>query len=327
MKDIISTLELVEEHIDRLASKGIYEIERDLLLERLRNLYSEVLYIEPKCDEIDTLDAFLAMQTLDEVEELREEEVEEEPQAEEEPQVEEEEVYNEAFEEEVAVAAEPEVEEPIEEQVVEPEESYEEEPTAEEEPAEEENLTTEEENLTTEEEPTEEVKSAPAMLGEIDHQAAMSLYDDDEEDEVPTDDEQEVVEEPALEEEAEEEIVEEAEEERVIEPIESGKVLAEVLATEQVTVADSLAEEAPDDVAMAATASLSLRQAIGVNDKFILMRDLFAGNSDYYGEAIDKLDSFENLDEAMLYIYDNFHWNPNSEGARLLMELLARKLF
>ena len=77
----------------------------------------------------------------------------------------------------------------------------------------------------------------------------------------------------------------------------------------------------------AASASMSLRSAIGINDKYILLRDLFAGDSDYYERAIDRLDEFDSLDEAMLYIYDNFHWNPNSEGARLLMELLARKLF
>ena len=81
------------------------------------------------------------------------------------------------------------------------------------------------------------------------------------------------------------------------------------------------------DVATAASASMSLRQSIGINDKFILLRDLFAGDNDYYESSIDKLDEFDNLDEAMLYIYDNFRWSPNSEGARLLMELLARKLF
>jgi hypothetical protein len=57
------------------------------------------------------------------------------------------------------------------------------------------------------------------------------------------------------------------------------------------------------------------------------MRDLFAGDNEYYNSVISELDSFESLDEAMLYIYDNHHWNPNSEGVLLLMDLLSRKLF
>jgi hypothetical protein len=104
-------------------------------------------------------------------------------------------------------------------------------------------------------------------------------------------------------------------------------VLGDILLSEQTTVADNLAEQGVVDVATVASSVLTLRETIGVNDKYILMRDLFASNNDYYEQAIEKLDSFDSLDEAMLYIYDNFHWNPNCEGARLLMELLARKLF
>ena len=165
----------------------------------------------------------------------------------------------------------------------------------------------------------------------------MSLYDDDEEEE----EEPVVVEEEEVKEEepeapefeevpaepethAEEELPEFEEVPAVAEAPQS-VVLGDILGTEQITVADNLAEQVID-VATATTANLSLRQTIAINDKFILMRDLFGGNNDYYEMAIDRLDSFDNLDDAMLYIYDNFHWNPNCEGARLLMELLARKL-
>jgi hypothetical protein len=57
------------------------------------------------------------------------------------------------------------------------------------------------------------------------------------------------------------------------------------------------------------------------------MRDLFNGNGEYYDRVITKLDSFDSLDDAMIYIHDNYHWNSKSEGARLLVELLAHKLF
>ena len=310
MKDILKTLEQLEEHIDRLAEQGIYEIERDLLLERLRGLYATVTSLEvaPTSDIDEPVMYGCPVAPFSPLEE-----VEEEPEvAEEEPEV---------------VAEEPELPQIAEEPVTE------EEPEPIEEPV-------------TEEEPTE-------VSEELDHEVVMSLYDDDEDEEEPTeptvehnepeeeeeDDiviigpEEEPTEEPEPEVVAEEPAAEEEPEVVVEEPAEEPQsapqsvVLGDILATEQPTLADNLAEQLGADVASAASANLSLRQTIAINDKYILMRDLFAGSNDYYETAIDRLDSFDNLDEAMLYIYDHFHWNPNSEGARLLMELLARKLF
>ncbi|MBO7300210.1 MAG: hypothetical protein J6U53_02235, partial [Tidjanibacter sp.] len=129
-------------------------------------------------------------------------------------------------------------------------------------------------------------------------------------------------------EEEEETVIEEDGELEEIVEMEPQKVfLGDILSSEQTTVADQLAEQMAASVATVAGVAVSLRESIGVNDKYILMRDLFAGDGDYYDRAITALDSFDSLDEAMLYIYDNYHWNPNCEGARLLMELLARKLY
>ncbi len=69
-----------------------------------------------------------------------------------------------------------------------------------------------------------------------------------------------------------------------------------------------------------------LRKAIGINDKFLMVRDLFDGNSDRYEATIETLNEFEDLDECMIYIVENFAWNPDSEGAKLLISLLERKL-
>ena len=69
-----------------------------------------------------------------------------------------------------------------------------------------------------------------------------------------------------------------------------------------------------------------LRKAIGINDKFIMLRDLFAGNEAQYNTTIDALNSFTNLDDCMIYIVENFAWNPDSEGAKLIVSLIERKL-
>lgn len=71
---------------------------------------------------------------------------------------------------------------------------------------------------------------------------------------------------------------------------------------------------------------MDLRKAIGLNDKFIMLRDLFAGNEEHYNTTIDMLNSFEDLDDCMIYIVENFTWNPDSEGAKLIVSLIERKL-
>lgn len=323
MKDTLRLIELLEGQIESFSETGIYEIERDLLLERLRGVYASVLALDVVTEEDGVIDALLGVvagvaegnepEPEMEVERIypsdEEEATEEEPAtnevaaAEEEPA---EEVEEEPAAEECVTTPEP-AEEVVEEEVEEPAEDIEEEPAQE--PA---------------QEPIQEPIQEPAPT-EIDHHKAMSLYDDDDEAEeeleegevlyvADDDDEPEEVEEEVAEE--EEKPAEEEEE-----PTEDDAVAVEE------PQYDGFAEPQVVDVATAASASMSLRQSIGINDKFILLRDLFAGDNDYYESSIDKLDEFDNLDEAMLYIYDNFRWSPNSEGARLLMELLARKLF
>lgn len=312
MKDTLKTLELLEEHIDRLAEHGIYEIERDLLLESLRRMYTSVLSIDTVAEEEKVIDALLGLPK--EFFEPSDEEMYGCPPAD----------FKEIIPEE-EVAEEP-IATPIEEEVAEP--------TAEPEPIEE-----EKEDIAEVAEAAETQTDSQSESNEIDHEALISLYDDDDEEEPAIEEEstEEIVsEEPEVAEEEqlieEEPIVEEEQEEEepiTIEEEEESQsvVLGDVLSADQPTLADNLAEQIGTDVATAVGSNLSLRQTIAINDKFILLRDLFGGNNDYYEAAIEKLDSFDNLDDAMLYIYDHFHWNPNSEGARLLMELLARKLF
>ena len=68
-----------------------------------------------------------------------------------------------------------------------------------------------------------------------------------------------------------------------------------------------------------------LRNAIGINDKFLMIRDLFDGDARAYEAALDKLDAFGDFDDCMIYIAENYVWNANSDGAKFLMELLERK--
>ena len=70
----------------------------------------------------------------------------------------------------------------------------------------------------------------------------------------------------------------------------------------------------------------SLREGIGLNDKFLMIRDLFDGDDEAYDEAITALDSMETLDDCMIHIIENYAWNPDTEGSKFIMQLLERKL-
>ena len=42
--------------------------------------------------------------------------------------------------------------------------------------------------------------------------------------------------------------------------------------------------------------------------------------------GIAQLNAFTDLNDALLYIQENYQWDPDSEGVRLLVDLLERKL-
>ena len=100
--------------------------------------------------------------------------------------------------------------------------------------------------------------------------------------------------------------------------------LADVLGGGKQVLAEKMAaEEKPTTPFNRVT---DLRKAIGINDKFLMIKDLFGGNAAQYEATIDVLNEFDDLDDCMIYIVENFSWNPDSEGAKLLVSLIERKL-
>ncbi len=72
--------------------------------------------------------------------------------------------------------------------------------------------------------------------------------------------------------------------------------------------------------------SHALSDRIDLNERIGMVRDLFDGDAAAFEDAIDRLDSFTGLDDAMLYIYENFAWNPDDPSVRRLVDLLTQKL-
>ena len=88
------------------------------------------------------------------------------------------------------------------------------------------------------------------------------------------------------------------------------------------SVADTIA--CPKGVAESAPVA-SLRETIGLADKFMLIRELFDGEAEAYDKAIEVLDKQPSFDDCIIYIAENYTWSPNSAATKFLMELLQRK--
>lgn len=349
-------LKLMEAIVDEAQHSGdMSDLERDLLLETLRKCYAAVRYSEIEVSQSVQPEVVAAAAAMAEVAEEKIAEVEEEvvPEVEEEiapeePVVAEEEIV----EEEVAEVAPAEEEKPAVEEVVTTvrhkldrqtiRSLYDDDAPA---------------SVATFE-PVAEVAEPEVAVAPAEEEAApvfeiteddadedgevVYMADDEEEEEIAEEETApsifEITDEEEYDEEAEEEIeelpfsfreVEEESSEEVAPTIADAAqpvtVLGDVVGAERTTIADSITPK--EDVASVIGSSQlsSLRSAIGLNDKFLLIRDLFGGDNGAYEAAIDGLDSCQSLDDAMLYIFDNFAWDSECDGAKLLTELLSRR--
>ena len=68
----------------------------------------------------------------------------------------------------------------------------------------------------------------------------------------------------------------------------------------------------------------SLRAAIGLNDRFLFIREIFANNTDKYNTVIDKLDKLETIQQAVDYLKANLTLQKN-ETSMKFVDLLKRR--
>ncbi|MFN4123789.1 MAG: hypothetical protein ACK4GL_10865 [Flavobacteriales bacterium] len=72
----------------------------------------------------------------------------------------------------------------------------------------------------------------------------------------------------------------------------------------------------------------NIKAAIGINDKFIYLKELFKGNVDEYNAALDKLNDFDNYADAEDYfqeLKEKYEWDTDSKPFQGLAELLLRR--
>jgi hypothetical protein len=68
-----------------------------------------------------------------------------------------------------------------------------------------------------------------------------------------------------------------------------------------------------------------LRNSIGLNDKFLFIKELFSGKPDKYNQCIDALNRSGSYEEALEYIRNYCQWEEDNETAGKLLELVKRR--
>ncbi len=69
-----------------------------------------------------------------------------------------------------------------------------------------------------------------------------------------------------------------------------------------------------------------LTKEIGVHDRFLFTKELFDGDSKSFEETLNRVNQFNEISEALIYIQENFSWNENNKAANKFIELIRRKL-
>lgn len=96
--------------------------------------------------------------------------------------------------------------------------------------------------------------------------------------------------------------------------------------------AASLFEKKQNDKTLATQASRqpisNIKAAIGINDKFSYLKELFKNNVNEYNEALEKLNNFDSYADAEDYFQElksKYGWDPDSKSFQGLADLLNRR--
>lgn len=93
-------------------------------------------------------------------------------------------------------------------------------------------------------------------------------------------------------------------------------------------IAETVPEESVADKIKKQKKVESLKDAIGINEKFFLINELFDGNLTDYNETIGELDALDHPDDALKHLADlaeSKDWNGNHEAVKQLQEFVERK--
>ena len=106
-------------------------------------------------------------------------------------------------------------------------------------------------------------------------------------------------------------------------PIEVKKTLNETLGESHQLVNDILSPEKTES-GYALIPINSIWDGIGINDRFLFIRELFANSSSKFENTIAILDKLSTIQEAVGYLKDNFKWNKTETSQKFLILVKRR---
>jgi hypothetical protein len=121
-------------------------------------------------------------------------------------------------------------------------------------------------------------------------------------------------------------IVPEKEEIREEEIQQSGtgkKTLAEIFIQEK-SLNDSLSVGKTIDHKLAVSPLSKLEAAIGLNDRFLFIRELFSNDAGLFNQTVKQIDQMQNLSEAVTFLNSNFKWKKNETSLKFA-QLVKRR--
>jgi hypothetical protein len=68
-----------------------------------------------------------------------------------------------------------------------------------------------------------------------------------------------------------------------------------------------------------------ISKAIGINDKFLFVKELFDGNAAQFDKTIKVLNDAANFNDAFNYLNENYNWEMDSSSVQKLLDLARRK--
>ena len=104
------------------------------------------------------------------------------------------------------------------------------------------------------------------------------------------------------------------------------RVLGEVLKSDAEVLNATLGGNVQRDLATKIVSGSDLRSQIGINDRFMFIRELFNNNESLYEQTLNDLNQETDLNEALIYIGENFRWRGDSHAAQQFINMLMKKL-
>ena len=102
------------------------------------------------------------------------------------------------------------------------------------------------------------------------------------------------------------------------------KMMADEKYHKERSINDAIAENQSPDSKLITGRITNLRAAIGLNDRFLFIREIFENNTEKYNDVIDHLDKMEQIQEAVEYLKANLSMQKN-EASMKFVELLKRR--